>query len=642
MIKKNYKLKLKFITETYSFMSAGKTEKIDAELRELKILQGDITEEKIDKINENTWNLRLTDTYLMEKLATASLEKAKSINYYKGIAEAKYLLGVAYGTRGLTEKSLEYFVEALEDFERLLDEKGIIKTELGIGISYYRKHQVYIALTWLSKALKDALDKAEYDLATKIKMNLVAIYIDAEKYERAEKMAHEVVHYYQQKNLLEPLSLVYDHLAKIYMHKEDYEAAAEYLNKAMDISIDFNSKQVLGYVCVSLGELYERQQLFDKACISYQKGMDFLRKAGDLQEEISILLKISELFLKSKEIEKARKYWEQAKRLTEKYNDDKKIQSKLLEIQANISEAKGNVKEALELHKQILVMQREKEKNIGEQMVFAYEELMRLSELKNLYLLKYSVEYAARLQKLILPWEKDLKQVFSKSFMFLRSLGEVSGDFLWLYKEEESGDIWGAVVDATGHGVPAAMLSMIGLKALNDIVIYKKIKEPGKILRALHQEIRKVLHQDEKDGETFMHRDGMDIGLFRINPRKGIFQFAGAMIGAYVLRKGKLEKIKPNKYPVGGEQTEMIRIYNTHNLFYEKGTKLFIFTDGYIDQIGGPDKKRFGSRRFVELLKSNSSASIKELGELIKENFNKWLGTEEQLDDLLVMGIEFS
>ncbi len=622
-------------------MSSEQIYETPEEIRELKILQGDVTEAKIDKINENAWNIRLTDSHLMEKLAKASLKKARSINYAQGIAEAKYLLGVAYGTMGRVDISLEYFLQALEDFEKLLDDKGIIKTELGIGISYYRKHQIYISLTWMSKALKDALDKAEYDLAAKIKMNLIAIYLDTEKYQRAEKLAFELIHYFQQKNIRENLALVYDHLSKVYKHKKEYDTAAEYLNKAMDIAIDFDTKQILGYICVSLGDLYEEQNEEDKAWISYKKGMELLHKAGDLQEEISILLKIVSLFLKKQETDQAKKHWEQAKKLIRKYDKDKRLQTRLLELEAQIREQQGKFQEAVRLYKEVLKLREEMEKENGDQMVFAYEELIRLSELKNLYLLKYSMEYASRLQKLILPWEEDLKELFPRSFAFIKPLDLVSGDFLWFYKDEESGDIWGAVVDATGHGVPAAMLSMIGLKALNDIVIYKKVKEPGKILRALHREIRKMLHQEETDTETFMHRDGMDIGLFRVNPRKGTFQFAGALIGAYVIRKGKLEKIKPNKYPVGGEQNEMIRIYNTHNLFYEKGTKLFVLTDGYIDQIGGPDGKRFGSKRFQELLKENAKKPVEEIGNIIRENYKKWLQNEEQLDDVLVIGIEF-
>jgi serine phosphatase RsbU (regulator of sigma subunit) len=254
-----------------------------------------------------------------------------------------------------------------------------------------------------------------------------------------------------------------------------------------------------------------------------------------------------------------------------------------------------------------------------------------LIELKNKDITD-SINYAKRIQEAILPTLENFKSLFPESFILFKPKDIVSGDFYWL--TEKNGQILVAAADCTGHGVPGAFTSMIGNALLNEIVNDRTILEPGKILDALREGIIKALKQSGKEGES---KDGMDISLCSINAKTKQLQFAGAYNPLFIVRKGTLIEIKADKYPIGISDRKSL--FTNHTLDLQKGDTLYIFSDGFADQFGGPDGKKFMRKRFKEHLLQIQAKNMDEQWKMLNLAITEWQGPIEQVDDILIIGI---
>jgi PAS domain S-box-containing protein len=248
-----------------------------------------------------------------------------------------------------------------------------------------------------------------------------------------------------------------------------------------------------------------------------------------------------------------------------------------------------------------------------------------------------SINYAKRIQVAILPDYNRIKELFPNYFMYYKPRDVVSGDFPWFV--ESGDDIFIAAVDCTGHGVPGAMLSLIGYFLLNDIVKSQKILEPGTILDMLDSGVTQTLKQDMEGNEM---KDGMDISLCRINKKKGILQYAGAHRPLYMLRNNEIIEFKGDKFPIGGgiykNQTE----FTNHNIEYQSGDAFFFCSDGFPDQFGGPDNKKIGPSKIKQLIVDTSSVEFDELYDKFGGFFEGWMGNHKQMDDVLMIGLKIT
>lgn len=249
--------------------------------------------------------------------------------------------------------------------------------------------------------------------------------------------------------------------------------------------------------------------------------------------------------------------------------------------------------------------------------------------------IKSSINYAKRIQESILPLKNEIKKSFPESFVLFKPRDIVSGDFYWFSKHENKNII--ACVDCTGHGVPGAFMSMIGNTILNEIINEKGIETPSEILNLLHERVRQSLKQDLENAET---RDGMDISLCVIDTLNNKIQYAGANRPLYIIRKNKLEEIKPNKMPIGGYQMEEDRRFLNHEISLNGGDTIYLTTDGYADQFGGERGKKFMVKRFHQLLMEIQDQTMEQQAETLRFAIEKWQGTLEQVDDILLIGIK--
>ncbi|MFI5164173.1 MAG: SpoIIE family protein phosphatase [Bacteroidia bacterium] len=241
-----------------------------------------------------------------------------------------------------------------------------------------------------------------------------------------------------------------------------------------------------------------------------------------------------------------------------------------------------------------------------------------------------SINYAKRIQKAILSGKEEMKNIFPDSFILFKPKDIVSGDFYWF--SHRGNTIFIAAADCTGHGVPGGFMSMVANSFLNEIVNEKNIHEPDKILNALREKIIKALRQKDEVMET---KDGLDIALCSV--RENILQFSGANNPVWLIRNGELKELSPDKQPIGLHPNPKPFTIQSEPL--QKGDVIYLFSDGYADQFGGPKKKKFMYRNFSGLILSVHRKTMDEQKKDLDKAIEDWKGNLEQIDDILVIGI---
>ena len=245
-----------------------------------------------------------------------------------------------------------------------------------------------------------------------------------------------------------------------------------------------------------------------------------------------------------------------------------------------------------------------------------------------------SINYARRLQKAILPSSKTISSVLKDHFMIYKPKDVVSGDFPWMFTQGNY--VYLGVVDCTGHGVPGAMLSMIGYLLLNTIASSSDNKTPAQILFELHQQIVKTLKQAVEGNNA---SDGMDIGLCRIDCDKREIIYSGAHRPLLVFTDAKVEQFKGDRYPIGGVQYKRGNNFTDKKLQLKQGDTFYLFSDGLPDQFGGPNGRKYGMKRLRDFISSNTHLPMIELQRRFNDEIEDWMEDERQLDDILLLGV---
>jgi len=248
-----------------------------------------------------------------------------------------------------------------------------------------------------------------------------------------------------------------------------------------------------------------------------------------------------------------------------------------------------------------------------------------------------SIKYAKNIQEALLPSQEETEKSLEDCFILYLPKDIVSGDFFWHSDHNNTQFI--AAADCTGHGVPGAFMSIVGNNLLQDIINQRNVSNPGEILLELHKGVKVALNQNSHENER---RDGMDIALCAINKNTNSLEFSGANRPLWIFRKDKnyeLEIIKPNKFPIGGLEFEEKREYISHHIEIAKGDTIYIFSDGFADQFGGPKGKKFMLSNMQKLLKDNIENPLDIQKKNISNAFKNWKDSLEQIDDVLVIGI---
>lgn len=246
-----------------------------------------------------------------------------------------------------------------------------------------------------------------------------------------------------------------------------------------------------------------------------------------------------------------------------------------------------------------------------------------------------SINYANRIQNAILPDKSELMDFFRSSTVVYLPKDIISGDFYWSHRHGDH--IYVAVVDCTGHGVPGALMSMIGNNLLNQVIIEHRETEPGRILTEMDRELDRLLKRDRSINSI---NDGMDMSLAVIDSRNGTLSFAGAQQSALFINAEGTHELESTKLTIGGLSTGEPKRFTVTTLPYAEGDRLYLLSDGYQDQFGGPRGKKFYRKNLVRLIESLQQQPLAEHGPFLQKEFQKWKGSEMQMDDVTIVGVE--
>lgn len=304
------------------------------------------------------------------------------------------------------------------------------------------------------------------------------------------------------------------------------------------------------------------------------------------------------------------------------------LQSKNEELQTNEEELRQSYEE-LEAIKDMVEAQRDEMIGINRELTQQRD----LIERKNQNITA-SITYASRIQRAMLPELSVLTGYFSETFVLNKPRDLVSGDFYWFAQKD--GHIIVTVADCTGHGVPGAFMSMIGIETLNNIVMVHGVVSPDQILRELHQSIRRSLRQDANENQ-----DGMDIAICSLryeaeDRSSGLLRFAGAKNPLFIVRQHEGQLFKGDKEAIGGRHPEAF--YTLHTMPVQKGDIFYLYTDGFEDQFGGPKNRKFMGSNLRSLLLEIHAQPLADQRQILDHTITDWIGEGYQLDDICVGG----
>lgn len=249
-----------------------------------------------------------------------------------------------------------------------------------------------------------------------------------------------------------------------------------------------------------------------------------------------------------------------------------------------------------------------------------------------------SINYAKRIQEAMMPSEYLFKKLLTDSFIYYKPKDIVSGDFYWI--AEKNNKIFVAAADCTGHGVPGAFMSIIGFDLLRNITKEQGIEDPAQILNLLNEGITETFSKNVADKTV---KDGMDVALCVIDRDNFILEYSGAINPLYLVRNNQIITVRGNRFSIGmADENSVSEKFESHTVPLKENDVVYIFSDGFADQFGGPFGKKYKFSRFRQLLLTIHSLPMKKQKAFIDENLNNWKGDLEQVDDILVIGIKIS
>jgi serine phosphatase RsbU (regulator of sigma subunit) len=437
----------------------------------------------------------------------------------------------------------------------------------------------------------------------------------------------------------------------------DYRSAKFYSEKSLKYFIAFGDSAGYFLNVANLANYNLRLGDVNKAIDQLESALRYCERNDNREVLIYVYKNLNEAYFKKGDVNKAYEYLQKSvvfndslnnqiyssniKDLQSTYQLEKKESDIKALTQANeIQELKAKQSKLLLLGVGVILLiiiviayllfKRNREKNAANLLLQEQNSIITQKKQE----IEHSIQYAKGIQNALLPAIKDIKSVFPEGFIYYLPKDVVSGDFYWFHK---LGDLFYLVAaDCTGHGVPGALMSIVSMDKLSQAMFEKKLTEPKEILRFLNIEIKNSLKQH--DDET-RQRDGLDLALLRINTKTNTIDFSAANRPLYIVSKGEIKEYKADKVAIAGFTPDEY-VFQQVSLQLNKGDCIYLSTDGYADQFGGNESKKFMTKNFKSLLQKICELDMNSQEKELINNHLTWKGNYEQVDDILVIGIK--
>ena len=635
-----------------------------------------INQTKVDSLN-NLLNTKLSDTALcsvyiqlaeiyQEYNADKNFEfskKSDSLALLTGnkilITRARLRLGMGYYKLGQFSEATKYLFESLQ----LSQETGELNVQHrsynNLGNVYIQLHQVEKSLDYFLKASEIASKMGDKLNVARYYVNIGTCYKNLNKYDLASEFYYKALKEFSETNNKRGIMQTYTNLATLFAAEHDLAQAQIYMLKAIKIAVEVKDDYNASLCYSNLGALMSMTGKLDSGIYFLDSALHYANLIKSVRRKEDIYRDLASIYSEKKEFKKAFEYSamhqvlfdslteadnsEKFSKAEQKYQSlEKEKELLLIKKNAEISKLENSQKKFLiyvlilgvlaAVLAAFIMFSRYSQKKKDNAMLEQSNALITHQKKE----ITDSINYAKRIQESILPPASLVKQLLPNSFVLYKPKDIVSGDFYWVEKKDTK--VVFAAVDCTGHGVPGAMMSVLGFNLLSQTVTEKGLTKPSEILQHLDFGVNQMLRQSS---ETNTVRDGMDLALCTIDFKTKEMQFAGAYNGLWIIRKdaNEVEEIKPDKSPIGVNVDGVVDTYTNHERKLASGDTVYIFSDGYADQFGGRNGKKFKYKPMKELLLKIKNQSMEEQNNLLDKAITDWQGDLEQVDDILVIGV---
>ena len=572
-----------------------------------------------------------------------SLQKIEKSDHKKEIANSYNNIGISYKNLGKYEKSLENHLLALNIREEINDLAGKLMSYNNIGHIYYYWSDNDKAIDFFKKALILSEGINNEENVAIIANNIGSVYNELKDYKNAIQYYEKSLKIYQKLEYDFYVTILYANIASIYNEQGRTNLALNYYIKSLNILRRFNNKNEIARRLKDIGNVYFKINDLNKA-LKYAK--QSLIIAQQNQNHIILLDNYSliyEIYKAQNDFNNALKYLENYYHLKDSIFNEEKYEQ-IADMQLKYERERKNreiqIRELKVKRQRLIIVLISSGLIVFFVLIVFYIKQNRKVQIINRKLeyeqrkITDSIEYAEKIQRTILPPKEIIDNVLTNYFIFYKPCSTISGDFYWIDKKD--GKVVVAAADCTGHGVPGGLLSTLGIALLKESIAKVPEVAPQIILDNLNISLNAALHQTAIGSSD--SNDGMEIGLLVIDYESMIIQFSGAKSKLLLIRKKEIKTIIGNKRAIGYQEREKAFVNNLLKIM--PGDNLYLFTDGIEHQFGGSKNKMFSFIRLKNMLLENSYLQPNDQQVKIDRRIVQWMKNQEQLDDMLLIGIK--
>jgi serine phosphatase RsbU (regulator of sigma subunit) len=629
---------------------------------------------------------------------TLALENAD----FPAISLAYSQIGNAYKGKNNIPLSIEYHTKALNIRLESTDTTSIAQSYLNLGNAYVKNTQYELALSKFLKGLELFKHRPNSPEVGGILNGIGNVYLYQKNYGQA--LDYYLKGYRQSLRTGDQrgISTFSMNVGNCFLNLKNADSAYYYLSQSVELTERTKNKSALGEAYASMGGFYEQTEHYDKAIEFSKKATDVYRELGLMGLLSQSHLNLAQQFLKSGNKKYGEKYLLSGLAMVDSINEKQEIfivyekiascynllgdnasayqyMKKALAVKDSIyitnnTEAIAQMQSTFDFktkENEIELLNKEnqlRDYRINRQQTIIFSLIGSALLFVLLVFLIYigykrtkaanhalsmankeineknknisdSIQYAKNIQNALLKLPSSFEKLMRQNYFILyKPKDVVSGDFYWI--EEYKGLVLVAAADCTGHGVPGSLMSMLGIEKLKQAVREKGLTDPGEILAFANRSFKETLSNTENENTV---RDGMDIGLCCIAPDVDTIKYAGANRPLWVLEKNgderTLKEVSPTKAAIGGF-TDESQVFQQHEVLVKDGNIVYLFTDGFADQFGGELNKKFNMKRFRELIPKIGHLPMQEQKKALEKAFEEWKGSNEQVDDVLVIGMK--